>query len=235
VSTIKKRWKTIPEDKIVQISELIMDKTLYPRLKEQWQTAYIYAQAMKVGDIFPPIMVGKYQNKLYVVDGWHRIRAKQLLKEKHIQAIIEKYDKFEDMFLDAIKYNISHGQRLSTQEKVRLVHKLGEMKFELEQISKIVKIPAEKIELFKQRVIIGPNGQPTYLKSVVARANPDDKSALAIDQDFLSTRQTTDLLHQLIELIKSGVIDLDDENVKVLAVQLYGLLQDRWELTVEAV
>lgn len=212
-----------------------MDTTLYPRIKEQWQTYYKYAQAMKVGDIFPPIMVGNYDGKLYVVDGWHRIRAKQLLKEKHIQAIIKKYKNSQDIFLDAIKYNISHGQPLSTQEKVRLVYKLGEMDFELEQISKIVKIPTDKIELFRDRTVIGPNGQPKYLKSVVARSKPDEKTALAVDQDILGARTSTNLLEQVIELIESNVLNLGDESVKGLAIKLYGLLQERLELKVKAV
>lgn len=212
-----------------------MDTELYPRIKEQWQTYYKYAQAMKVGDIFPAIMVGEYNSKLYVVDGWHRIRAKQLLKEKHIQAFVKKYKNAQDIFLDAIKYNISHGQPLSTQEKVRLVHKLGEMDFELEQISKIVKIPTDKIELFQDRTIIGPNGHPKYLKSVVARAKPDEKSALAIDQGILGARTTTNLLQQLIELVESNVLNLEDEGIKELAIKLYGLLQEKLELKVEAV
>jgi len=66
-----------PRTAVLAISELKLDKRLYPRIKIGWLTAYQYAQAMRAGSVFPPIMVGEYQGEKYVVDGWHRVEAKK--------------------------------------------------------------------------------------------------------------------------------------------------------------
>lgn len=220
--------------KIIKIGKLAFDPEIYPRMEVQWLTAYQYAQAMRVGDEFPPITVGSFEGKLYVIDGWHRIEAKKLLKQEHIQAVIKSYKDKKEMFLDAIKSNIQHGRQLSTHEKVRLVHKLQEMAFELNQISQIVKIPLDKIELFQARVIIGSNGKPIYLKSSVVRTQADVKDMLSVDQTSLSTRTSLQLLQQLVELIRSNVLSFSDEKAKALGVELLGLLREKLELAVEA-
>lgn len=219
---IKER-KGGPKRRIFKIDELKLDMEFYPRMEIGWQTAYQYSQAMRVGDIFPPILVGEFEGGFHVVDGWHRIRAKELLKEEHIEGIVKNYDSYADMFFDAIKQNISHGRQLSTQEKVRIVYKLEKMNVELDRITEIVKIPSDKIELFRSRVVIGPDGKPVFLKSVVARAGADEMAALRVDMGRLSTRRISDLLEQLIELLESGVFQVDGET-KELAVHLYGLL-----------
>jgi hypothetical protein len=220
--------------KIFKIDELTFDNEIYPRMDIGWQTAYQYSQAMKVGDVFPPIFIGLFEGKYYVVDGWHRVKAKKLLYEQYIDAVVKKYENFADMFLDAVKYNVSHGKQLSTQEKVRIIHKFELMHFKLEQISKIIKVPLDKIELFQARTIMGPNGVPIYLKSVVARAEPNEKAIMEVDMSKLSTRTVAALFEQLIEIIRSGIFSVEDEKTKSLAIELYGLLHEILEVTVEA-
>lgn len=219
------------KSKILKISELVFDKELYPRMDIGWQTAYKYSQEMKAGSVFPPIIVGLFQGKLYVVDGWHRIRAKELLKEDHIQGTVKDYENYNDMFLDAIKLNISHGQPFSPQDKVRVIYKLENMNFELDAISKIVLIPMGKMEIFRSRTVIGPDGKPIFMKSIVAKAGADLKAIAEVNMESLSVRNISGLIEQLIELIRSGVFTLEDENVKKLAIELYGLLQEKLELT----
>jgi len=215
---------------IVKIGDLIFDEDLYPRMKVGWLTAYQYAQAMKAGSVFPPILVGKYEGKLYVVDGWHRVEAKKILGEEFIQATIKEYTSEKDIFLDAIKANVAHGRPLSVQEKVRLINKLEEMNFTREQISEIVFVPADMVEKLRVRTIIGPNGKPIYLKSVVAKSVTDSTEASEVDMDKFSVRTVKDLLSQMIALLEAGIYPLEDEDVKELTVKLYTLLGERLKL-----
>ena len=124
---------------LVKVSELVFDSELYPRNKVSWLTAYSYSQAMRAGEVFPPIRVGLFQGKKYVVDGWHRVEAKRLLGEEYVEAVVKRYNDFKSMFVDAVKYNISHGRALSVQEKARIIHKLEEFQFTPAEISQIVK------------------------------------------------------------------------------------------------
>lgn len=221
--------------RVLKISGLTFDKELYPRMETNWMTAYSYSQAMRSGEVFPPIIVGSFEGKLYVVDGWHRVEAKKMLKEQYVQGIVKDYNDKKTLFLDAIKYNVSHGKPLSSQEKVRLIYKLKEeMGFDVAQIIGIVKVPMDKIELFKARVLTGVDGKPIFLKSVVARSRASDEAKRAVNQDDLGSFNVVNLLSQLIELLESGVLDVDDEAIKPLAVKILGLLQMKLGLKVEA-
>jgi len=215
---------------VFRIDELILDSKLYPRMKVGFLTAYQYSQAMKAGAVFPPILVGLYKGKKYVVDGWHRIEAKKLLGEDYIQGIAKKYDSWKEMFVEAVKLNSKHGRPLSVQEKAKIIHRLSEMGFKPEEISEIVHVPVDRIERFKARVIIGPNGQPIYLKSTLVKANVSETEALSVDQDKLVGASVESLMEQLIELLEADVVPMDDDKVKELMVRLYSLLGERLKL-----
>jgi len=218
--------------KLVKISELIFDMELYPRLKVGWLTAYQYSQAMKSGSEFPPIVVGLFKRKMYVVDGWHRIEATKLMKEEYIEAHIHKYTDKQAMFLEAVRRNISHGRPISVQEKVRLIEKLKGMDFTLVKISEIIKVPMNKIELLASRTIIAPNGKSVHLKSVIAKISGDKKDLLAIDMSKFSVRDVRSLLEQVVELLRHNLFPLDDDEIKELAVELHRLLETKLQLVV---
>ena len=206
--------------KLFKLDELVFDKELYPRIKIDWFTAYSYARMMKAGAVFPPILVGLYKGKYYVVDGWHRVEAYKRNKEEYIQGTVKKYEDYKTMFLDAIKHNIGHGRQLNIQEKLRLVDKLKEMKFELHQISEIVRMPIEDIKKILPRKIIRPNGTVVYLKKLSAESKVDVSK---VDQDSFSGRTVKHLVKQLIEVLKADP-ELD-EDVRELLTVLYGMLE----------
>ena len=215
--------------KLLKIVDLVCEEKLYPRIKLGWLTAYQYSQAMKSGSEFPAIVVGSFEGKMYVVDGWHRIEAKKLLKEEYIQATVKTYESFKDMFIDAVKLNATHGRPLSVQEKVRIVELLKQYGIEKEQITEIVKIPFDKIERFSERAIVKPNGTVEYLKSVTAKSGVEDA-----EQDSFNVRSVESLLVQLAELLKSDSFAFA-EKVQGLATEVYSLLGEKLKLKVEAV
>jgi len=222
------------KERIVKIAELTFDKDLYPRMKTGWLTAYQYSQNMKAGAIFPPIVAGRIKGskKLYVVDGWHRIEAKRLLKAEYVDAVIKDYDDKKELFVDAVKLNIVHGQRLSVQERARIINKLKEMKFEMEQISEIVRVPIERIEVFEIRNILGPDGKPLTLKSPLVKSGIEVKDASEVDQELLNVRSIPTLLEQLIVLLESDAYPLDNKAIKELSVKVYDLLGRKLKLVV---
>lgn len=91
------------KEELVKIVDLVFDSELYPRMKVAWFTAYSYAQAMRSGKEFPPIIVGVLKGKRYVVDGWHRVEARKLLKEEYIQGMVQNYASEKLLFEDAVR------------------------------------------------------------------------------------------------------------------------------------
>jgi len=212
---------------LMKISELTIDSELYPRIRSGWLTAYQYAQAMKANSIFPPITVGIYREKKYVVDGVHRIEAKKMLKEEYIDAIVKTYKSEKEMFVDAVKLNSAHGRQLSVQEKVRIIDKLKKMRFNLQEISELVKVPIDKIGLLQQRIITGPKGEHIYLKSVLTNVDAGDGTLQTVDQSSFNVANVTALLTQMIELLESGAYSIEQPQIKEMTVRLFQLLQQK--------
>lgn len=219
------------ERRRVARDEVVRDEELYPRIKMGWQTAYQYAQAMRAGAIFPPVVLGRIKRKppLYLVDGWHRDRAYAIIKEEEFDAIVYTYANKNDLFVDAVKLNTSHGRQLSVQERVRIVDKLGSMRFSADKISEIIRIPIDKLEVFKARTFTRPNGTRVYLKSLAARAGATDMPDGS--QDTFSVRNVDRLLVQILEVLRGDIFPVNDEGVKEHAVELYTLLGQVLELS----
>lgn len=79
-----------------------------------------YAAAFKAGAEFPPIAVIKVDDKLYVVDGWHREAASRAAGLTAITAIIVP-GTWRDAVLAAAKANGKHGLRRTQEDKRRAV------------------------------------------------------------------------------------------------------------------
>lgn len=218
------------KEQTVKFSDLTFDEELYPRLKTSWFTAYSYAQAMRAGAIFPRVFVGRFKGKLYLVDGWHRVKALGLLKRNKVKAVVKSYRSKKKLFLDAIERNVSHGKQLSMQEKVSLIDRLQRMNFKRVEISKIVRIPIDKIGRFTSRIMRGPAGEVIYLKALTAKITKEDRSMVeGIDQASFSVRRTEELFAQLVEVLESDSIP-DTPRAKELAVRLYDLLTQKLQL-----
>lgn len=224
----KLRAKGKGKRRILAIKDLVFDEDVYPRMKVGWLTAYQYAQAIKAGAEFPAIIVGFYKDRYYVIDGWHRVEAHRVLKEQMIQAIIYEYSSKRDMFADAVVLNVVHGRQLSVQERVRIVDTLKEMDFTRIEIGELVRIPTDKLGRFEARVIIRPNGEKLYLKSLTDRA--DGQGIEEGDQDTFSVRDVLNLLTQLVSVLRADIFPAEDTKVQERGAEAYSLLGQRLEL-----
>lgn len=210
---------------VLAIKDLVFDSNLYPRIKTNWLTVYQYGMAMRSGALFPPITVGTLHDKKYVVDGWHRVEALKLIGEEYVQAVVKNYKNERELFADAVKLNANHGRQLSVQEKARIIDRLLDYNFSLQEISEIVHVPVDHIQRFTLKVVNLPNGSKLYMKSIVENAVKDDLTlAQKIKQDIFNVRNVLLLLAQLKELLESGAFPLDNDNIKALAVEVYTLL-----------
>ncbi|MEM2351944.1 MAG: ParB N-terminal domain-containing protein [Thermoproteota archaeon] len=217
--------------RVVNIDELVLDDSVYPRFKTSWLTVYQYAMAMKAGSVFPPVVVGVFDGKMYLVDGWHRVEALKMLGERYVQAQIKEYRDVRGMFADAVRLNIAHGRPLSVHEKVRIIDKLEDLGFTPKEISEITRIPVDKIERFKIRVVRTVDGRKIYLKSIIEKALGGEtvekfNAAPEVNQGVFNVRDVTTLLEQLAELLRSGLFPMENDRVRELAVEVYQLLAE---------
>lgn len=151
---------------VLAITEIVQDKSVYPRHHYGWQTAYDYAMSMKAGAKFPAIVVAEYAGNKYLVDGKHRIEAYKINKEKFVQCKILKGLSKQQIYLEAIKRNIANGRPLSPYDKVKVIVDLRKMKITDAEISKVICIPITKIENFVvSRITNDITGEEIILKA----------------------------------------------------------------------
>jgi len=129
----------------IKISELEYDKTLYPRIKINHNTVIKYYGAMRMGNKFPPILVGDYSNKKFIIDGWHRLEAYKKLRKSHIDVIIKKFNTERNVFIEAVKSNSKHGKPYDEQDEKKIILKLKKMSVEPVDISNIISIPKTSV------------------------------------------------------------------------------------------
>jgi len=120
----------------IEIKEIIRDHdTLQVRTEIAPKTVEAYARSMKAGSIFPPVTLYRVEDRLYLVDGFHRVEAAEAMLEaqgKHSQTISAEV--FEGTIGDAIAAaavaNTSNGKQMKKKEyrnSFRMLGKSGKL------------------------------------------------------------------------------------------------------------
>ena len=219
------------ETQTVKIADIVIDEDIYPRKQNVWLVAYQYSQAMKAGAVFPPIVLGKYKKKLYLVDGRHRIDANKLLDKDSVEAIVKQYKDKKTMFIDSIKFNNIHGKALTVADKTKIFGTLRNWKLPDLTISTLLNTPIDNFNVFISR-LVGPEGnQETIRSSVVDELgkNITEQEAYTIattkDQNKFVNRTAKQSLANTIELFENNLVSLDDPQTRELCIKLLDAIQ----------
>ncbi|MFW6282972.1 MAG: ParB N-terminal domain-containing protein [Minisyncoccales bacterium] len=204
--------------KTIEIKKIKILDEIYPRVQLNWQTSYDYAESMKSGAKFPPIVIGLYKGNYVLIDGYHRIEAKKLNKEQKIQAEIHTNIDKKKMFEMAIKLNISHGKTLTPYEKRKIALRLREMKYPNSKVSELIQIPLNKLDNFVGQRLVNTITGETIVKSGVkhfaGKNLPENISKnLEESENKMIVVDQVKFINQLIDLIKKGFIDIENEKV----------------------
>jgi hypothetical protein len=104
--------------------DLILDSRYQPRVTIDTGLVQEYAELMSSGwGTFPAVEVFRIGKELYVVDGFHRVKAALLANVGTIPANIRQGTP-DDALLFCVRANSTHGLRRSNQDKRRAVEML---------------------------------------------------------------------------------------------------------------
>lgn len=203
------------QSRVLAITEIVQDKSVYPRHHYGWQTSYDYAMSMKAGAEFPPIVVAEYAGKHYLVDGKHRIEAYKINKDNFVQCEILKGLSKQDIYLEAIKRNIANGRPLSPYDKAKVIVDLRKMKITDAEISKVVCIPVTKIENFVvSRITNDITGEEIILKAPTSTlAGQTVQEGFDELQRPFSTNGQMAVIDQAIRLFETKAINLKNRAI----------------------
>ena len=129
----------------IKLADIIIDPNVQVREVES-VTVSEYRQAMKLGAIFPPIIVDSKTNRL--VCGHHRYAAyRGILDPKDkVPAIFEAFENDAAIIRRAAKDNALHGRPLDTWDKKRIVLRLQELGDSQESIAEVLGVTISRIE-----------------------------------------------------------------------------------------
>lgn len=204
---------------LVDISKIKIVEELYPRNSWSWQTAYSYAQAMKKGDVFPPIKLATYNKQYVLVGGRHRLEASKQAqkgkKQRYIQAVIVDGLSKDEIYQESVKDNIENGLPFSPLDKVKIVQKLQSMNVPMEKISDLVRIPLDTIErLIITKTTNTVSGKPIALKSPLRNfAGISVEDNIEDIQSHFTGATQLNTINTMIDLIENDLIDWNNNSV----------------------
>lgn len=164
------------EERLIKIKDIEIPENLYPRNSINAMAIEEYAEAMKRGVKFPPIVVAQKefdQNKKFIlIDGRHRIEAVEMNGGDHIQAQVYKGLSDKDIYLMSIDLNSKHGIRLTRNDKLmKVIPRLEKMKVDVVKISQLTGIEAAEFHCMKTRSIRSDERVSMATKSISAPNN----------------------------------------------------------------
>ena len=129
---------------LVSVDEIRFDPELYPRFEANNATVNQYRQSI---NSLPPILVTKKKEledgifKHDLIDGYHRLLAHKLEERTEIEIDIFDSEDPQEILIEAIYRNNSHGRQLSTKEKRKNAQRLFNLGVvDLEKIASILSV-----------------------------------------------------------------------------------------------
>jgi len=159
----------------VAISELKIDEAIYPRTLVSEFVVTRMTDALAAGARFPEITIEA--GTLRLVDGRKRYEVYQRKGIKEVDAVVKSYASEEELFADAVRLNIEHGQPLTNYEVRNAVARFQRAGYPREAIGEIVRLPAARIDAIVKGFGQTEQGEPIALKGGLQHKQEEPFSA----------------------------------------------------------
>lgn len=106
----------------IKLNEIVHDENIYPRSRVDKQVVHNYADSMRDGISFPPIVLEDKTNRL--LDGWHRVEAANEAEIEELEANWHTVPDDIDVRLYAASLSSKHGLSIPTDDLKQLVRTL---------------------------------------------------------------------------------------------------------------
>lgn len=128
----------------IAITKIQVDESVYPRSGVSEFNVGRLVAAYKTGTKLPPLIVeaGTYR----LVDGRHRLEMYRKLKVARIDVTEKVYRSEADLYADAVRCNVGHGEPLDQFSIRGAIIRLNDYGYSREKISSVVRLPVEQIE-----------------------------------------------------------------------------------------
>lgn len=212
--------------KTIKVCDLVFDEELYPRNNIDTANVTALVEALTHGAELPPIVIDQ---KKRLIDGVHRWKAYKRLygDDYEIECIQKRYKKDADAFLDAMRYNGSHGARLDQCDRTRCLIISERLGLTIDLVAGALHVPADKLgALRNDRVATTQSGLSVPLKRTVRHFAGQTLTKRQMEaNDALSGMRPAFYANQLIQLIEADMLPKDDDGLLLRLKRLHELLE----------
>jgi hypothetical protein len=188
----------------LELSKIVIDENLYPRGHFSEFNVQRLALAGETGATFPPLVVEVKTHRL--VDGRHRYEVYKRKGVAKVEVVEKKYADEAELFADAVRLNIGHGQTLDQYTIRNAIVRLQQYGYKREQISEVVRLPPESIEKIERGFASNQQGEPVALKGGLSHMRGETLTPQQQDVNRkYSGGKATFHLQQLCRLIEADM------------------------------
>lgn len=211
----------------IKASELVEDFDLYPRGDVDSSHVLSLVQAIESGVSLPPIIACK--NTKRIVDGFHRRRAFMRLggEDAEVAVVLKTYKSDAELYAEAMLANAAHGRRLTPVDYSRATTKARALGMDDLTIAKCLHLTVEKLSdlVIDRSAKCGKVTVP--LKQTIRHMHGKKLTKEQVTaNDKLSGMNQVFYVNQIITLIKSELLDTDNERLMQRLKMLHELLED---------
>ncbi len=208
------------------LSALVFDFTLFPRGSIDSHHVGEIESAIRAGSSMPPLVIDKSSKR--VADGFHRSKALIRIygEDYEVECIEKTYKTDADLFLDAMRYNASHGRALSQHDKAHCLLLAEKLAIDAVAVSQALNLTSERMGELRSSRIGTISGRPIALKQTIRHmAGKELTSNQSAANDKLSGMNQMFYANQIITLIENDLLDLSNVELMQTLEKLERLLQ----------
>lgn len=228
----------------ILIKDLDKDEDIYPRVHESPKTIEAYADALRAGAKFPPIVVQRIlddgKEKTIYLDGVHRAKAYEMAGKEEIEArywrtkVLDKAKWLTRLRLEASRRNSTHGDRLRAEDKKHQARRICESDSQIteQEIADALGVPRETVRDWVKDIKLKQRaGQEAtiYRLNALGWTQEEIAEVVGLDQSAISKKLCN--LAKSPKLIKS-LLERGD-SVEEVAEKLGLDLTTAWAMALE--
>lgn len=211
----------------IKAATLVLDYTLYPRNNVDRHNVLSIKDAIAAGEHMPPAICDKRSTR--VTDGFHRVIATlELDPEGTIDVVEKSYKNEQEMFLDAMRLNASHGAKLDSCDRTRCLLIAERLSIPVDSVAGALHVPIDRLgKLRNERTATTSAGLEVPLKRTFRHMADKrlNKRQIEVNERSSGMNQAF-YVNQIIDMLESDLLDKSDESLLERLRHLHGLLDE---------
>jgi len=210
----------------MRLSEMVLDFDLYPRADVDASHVGYLCEAIQSGATLPPIVIDAASRR--VIDGFHRYRAYMRLYggDYDAEVVEERFESEAELFLAAVRANSAHGRRLSRYDQAHVIVRAENLEIDSECLAGALHVPVETVEKLRVEKTARSGRLHVPVKSTIAHKAGRQLTRVQVEANRrLGGMRQLFYVNQLILLIESDLLDVDNRQLMNRLGQLKGLLE----------